>query len=153
MRIIKFDSSIKTDMSFFKRVRRGEIVTPITPWEKQYYYGWNFIKKYGKRWSYHRKLKALIKMAQINIGIKRTKRISEVEWYKRRRVRRHRTNKLCFVCKKRRARYFHHIIQLIHGGYDNSLNRIPICHWCHVKIHPWMQEQERIKNESHKIKA
>jgi len=131
-----------TDMSFFKRVRKGENLIPITAWEKQYWYGYNFKKRYGKKWSYHRKIKALIKLAQIKIGRNKnySRKLSDNELYVKRRESKHRTNKLCFVCKNRRARYNHHIIALINGGYDSSINRIPICHWCHIKIHPWMQE-------------
>ena len=45
--------------------------------------------------------------------------------------------KVCFLCGgKPECR--HHIIQLQHGGLNQRLNIILLCHKCHSKIHHWL---------------
>lgn len=45
----------------------------------------------------------------------------------------------CNVCLNKRSTYIHHIIQLQHGGDNRGKNRIRLCHYCHILIHPHMQ--------------
>lgn len=36
---------------------------------------------------------------------------------------------------------WHHIVTVEHGGSNNPWNLVPICHVCHRRIHPWMEEE------------
>jgi len=58
--------------------------------------------------------------------------------YADRRKKKHSFNKPCFVCLSP-ATYAHHIVQIQHGGYDNPVNRIPICPECHQSIHHFIR--------------
>lgn len=49
----------------------------------------------------------------------------------------------CYACLRRdRTLYIHHIIQVQHGGSSTPRNMVAICHECHRKIHPWLDERE-----------
>ena len=118
----------KQDQTFCRRVRRGDNVIPKTPFENNYILAYKY--KYGHK-SKEEKMRQLISLAKI-----------ELPWspqpYELRRNRKHRTRKPCQVCGEQ-AYCQHHIIQLQHGGYDNGINRIPICQECHEIIHPWLR--------------
>lgn len=43
----------------------------------------------------------------------------------------------CFVCGAP-ANLRHHIVQLKNGGHNHAINIVPLCHACHLEIHPWM---------------
>jgi hypothetical protein len=53
-------------------------------------------------------------------------------------------NSLCFVCKEI-AFVRHHIIQLQNGGVTRRKNIIPLCNYCHSRIHPWLREKKEYK--------
>lgn len=45
----------------------------------------------------------------------------------------------CFACFSRSRRtYWHHVIQVQHGGSNDTRNLVRICHACHQRIHPWL---------------
>lgn len=47
----------------------------------------------------------------------------------------------CFICRCRGYRlYWHHIIQVQHGGSNVPQNFVAVCHKCHQRIHPWLPE-------------
>jgi 5-methylcytosine-specific restriction endonuclease McrA len=47
----------------------------------------------------------------------------------------------CFCCLSRdRHTYWHHIIQIQHGGSNDGMNRVGICHQCHRRLHPWLPD-------------
>ena len=121
---------MKTRKEFFKTVKQGKSLEPITIWEKQYYYGWVFKKKFKNR-SMIDKLNRLKELSKIIIGNS-----------KKQRKYHYAGNKICFVCKKKKAYCWHHLILIKNGGYDNLLNRIPICNNCHSFIHAWLLEDD-----------
>jgi len=48
----------------------------------------------------------------------------------------------CFSCRTwSRRLYWHHVIELQHGGSNDRRNLIPICYRCHCVIHPWLPER------------
>lgn len=57
-------------------------------------------------------------------------------------VRRPYPEKGCFSCYNRgRKMAWHHIIAVDHGGSNDIWNQVPICHVCHRRIHPWLEEE------------
>lgn len=45
----------------------------------------------------------------------------------------------CFGCHTRSRRlYWHHVIEVQHGGSNAKGNLLPLCLRCHAKIHPWL---------------
>jgi hypothetical protein len=48
----------------------------------------------------------------------------------------------CFVCQATKARlYFHHIVEVHHGGSNVPRNKVPLCFLCHQYLHPWLTEE------------
>lgn len=53
----------------------------------------------------------------------------------------------CFGCRSSERRlYWHHIIQVQHGGSNNPRNLVAICHACHQSIHPWLVPPTSLEN-------
>lgn len=49
------------------------------------------------------------------------------------------TAEQCFACRSaERWTYWHHIIQVQHGGSSRPRNLVAICHRCHQAVHPWL---------------
>lgn len=47
----------------------------------------------------------------------------------------------CFGCDTRLgALYFHHIIEIQHGGSNTARNKVSLCFNCHQYLHPWLKE-------------
>lgn len=47
----------------------------------------------------------------------------------------------CFACRARGRRlYFHHILEVQHGGSNATRNQVPLCFSCHQFLHPWLTE-------------
>jgi hypothetical protein len=45
----------------------------------------------------------------------------------------------CFCCLTEDRRvYWHHIIQVQHGGSNTPRNLVTLCHRCHRSVHPWL---------------
>lgn len=120
------------DSRFFKDCRSGKTVTPVTAFEKNYALCHDY-KKLSVTMTIKDRLKALKRLANEKLD-------GSPLTYNKRRKKKHRTKKLCAVCKQIEAVCQHHIIQLQHGGFDNGINRIPICDDCHCEIHPWMRK-------------
>lgn len=54
-------------------------------------------------------------------------------------VWRHRGDQ-CFCCFHMDRRLaWHHIIQVQHGGSNSARNMVPLCQWCHQRVHPWLE--------------
>lgn len=50
----------------------------------------------------------------------------------------------CFSCRGvERKLYWHHIVQVQHGGSNLPRNRIAICYRCHARIHPWLPSDRK----------
>lgn len=47
------------------------------------------------------------------------------------------TAKFCIACGAR-ASVVHHVIQIQHGGLNNSRNAVSLCNTCHCLIHEWL---------------
>lgn len=46
----------------------------------------------------------------------------------------------CFCCLTGSRRlYWHHIIQVQHGGSNSPHNLVRLCHACHRRVHPWLE--------------
>lgn len=109
--------------------------------------------EFGKNWRMCRKFKKDYANKRHEEKIARLKELAEVQInnktsYVRRRAKKHHGNgKLCWVCRNRMAECQHHIIQIKNGGYDNGVNRIPICSFCHGEIHEWMEVEQVMTNE------
>lgn len=54
----------------------------------------------------------------------------------------------CFVCN-RKAQCFHHVVPMSRGGGRDWRNVVPICHWCHMTIHPWLRPQDQLDQDLH----
>jgi len=53
----------------------------------------------------------------------------------------------CFVCRSaERHLYWHHIIQVQHGGSNDPRNFVRICHACHRRLHPWLPAPTSLEN-------
>lgn len=125
-----FASLIMSDKDYYKKIRKGLLIEPKTAFEKNYFYAYNF-KKEAKGLDKYQIL-ARLKILS-NLIIKDNK-----QSYLKRRSKKHRSKKICFACKKESAHCQHHIILLKNGGYDNGINRLPICDNCHSLIHDWL---------------
>lgn len=59
---------------------------------------------------------------------------------------------ICFCCcTAGRRLYWHHVIQVQHGGSNAPRNLVHICHRCHAAVHPWLdadREGERVVEDS-----
>lgn len=54
----------------------------------------------------------------------------------------------CFCCKTTERRlYWHHVIQVQHGGSNTPRNVVGICHACHRRIHPWLEPPTSYENK------
>ncbi len=115
---------------YFKKIRKGKNIKPLGAFEKNYYLCRRFKIEFITK-SVEEKINKLKELARIKIN-------NTNQSYKKRRSRKHPTYKDCWVCKEHKAFCQHHIIQLQHGGYDNGINRIPICDYCHKEIHEWL---------------
>ena len=120
---------IKQRKDFCKNIKKYKEIIPQTPFEWNYFYGFVFKERSKKhlRWEVLEDLKELSEI-KLSIGIP----------YLKRRVKKHRSRRKCFVCKDNKSYCQHHIILIKNGGYDNGINRIPICKECHEVIHPWL---------------
>lgn len=50
----------------------------------------------------------------------------------------------CFACfTGSRHLYWHHVIQVQHGGSNNARNIVRLCHRCHTDVHPWLEPRAR----------
>lgn len=55
----------------------------------------------------------------------------------------------CFGCFTRdRMTYWHHVVQVQHGGDNDTRNLVNICHECHRRIHPWLREGTTMERRS-----
>jgi len=46
----------------------------------------------------------------------------------------------CFCClTAERCLYWHHIIQVQHGGSNSPRNFVRLCKACHRRVHPWLE--------------
>ncbi len=54
--------------------------------------------------------------------------------------RRHPWKAGCFVCKSSNSTlFFHHIIEVHHGGSNYARNQVSLCFRCHKDLHPWLK--------------
>lgn len=50
--------------------------------------------------------------------------------------------RMCFACGDTGHRhYFHHILEVQHGGSNTGRNLVPLCFACHQYLHPWLTEE------------
>lgn len=50
--------------------------------------------------------------------------------------------KRCFGCFASAGRlYFHHIVEVQHGGSNAPRNLVPLCFACHQYLHPWLKDE------------
>lgn len=55
----------------------------------------------------------------------------------------------CWCCRSRdRHTYWHHVIQVQHGGSNNSHNLVSLCHECHRRVHPWLEASTTLEQRS-----
>ena len=48
----------------------------------------------------------------------------------------------CFSCFRRDRRVaWHHVIAIDHGGSNDIWNQVELCHVCHRRIHPWLEDE------------
>lgn len=68
--------------------------------------------------------------------------------YKRLRAKKNKLHPddVCIVCRGTPS-CKHHIISLINGGDNDSMNLVPICNACHERIHSWMYEKRVLGQE------
>jgi 5-methylcytosine-specific restriction endonuclease McrA len=53
----------------------------------------------------------------------------------------------CWCCLSKDKRlYWHHVIQVQHGGSSTPWNLVPICHACHGRVHPWLPAPTSLEN-------
>jgi hypothetical protein len=53
----------------------------------------------------------------------------------------------CFSCRtEARKVYWHHVIQVQHGGSNTPRNQVLLCARCHREIHPWLDKPTTIEN-------
>jgi len=124
---------IKQRKHFYKSIRLGEIVKAITPFEIVYSICYSF-KSIYKGKSIEDKINKLVELSNKRVDKVYAKNNS----YKTDRVKKFPTSKPCWVCGDK-ANYHHHLIGLNNGGYNSGINRIPICHSCHKKVHSWLK--------------
>ena len=46
---------------------------------------------------------------------------------------------MCWCCQKEHATLRHHVRPLLKGGRNKVNNIVPLCRWCHGKIHPHLR--------------
>jgi hypothetical protein len=46
----------------------------------------------------------------------------------------------CFACEVKTRLFWHHIIELQHGGSNHYRNRVSLCYACHRRLHPWLAD-------------
>lgn len=124
--------------NFKPRNKKDFLKKPETEFEKMYKICSEF-KSMFCHFEKETKIRELCLLAKI--------KIENTIPYKKRREKKHRTRKLCWVCREVFANYQHHIILLINGGYDNGINRIPICEDCHKRIHPFLETHEKVNEK------
>jgi hypothetical protein len=57
------------------------------------------------------------------------------------------TGERCFACRtEARKIYWHHVVQVQHGGSNSPHNLQPLCHRCHRTVHPWLPEPTTLEN-------
>ena len=112
---------------YFENLRKGIELEPITAFEKNYFFAYKF-KLLSKKITLEEKIIELKKLSLVKIN-------NNPQPYEKRRNKKHPSRKKCFVCRKYKSHYQHHIIVFF---YDNGINRIPICERCHKKIHSWL---------------
>lgn len=83
------------------------------------------------------KMDELIRLSEVKIENKTP--------YDKRRQAKHRADGFCWVCGINKAYCLHHIIQLQNGGFDNGINRIPICYSCHSLVHPHLKDKNDLQ--------
>lgn len=125
-----FKDSTKSKDLFFKRVRRGKISIVKTGFHKNYLICFNFKKNF----KFKRKIDKIDELKRLSLVSVENR----TPYIKRRSKKRYGNNKICWVCNINEATCQHHIIMLKNGGYDNGINRIPICNECHSEIHTWI---------------
>jgi hypothetical protein len=53
----------------------------------------------------------------------------------------------CFAClNSERWLYWHHVIQVQHGGSNTPRNLVRLCHDCHRRVHPWLPARTSVEN-------
>jgi hypothetical protein len=53
----------------------------------------------------------------------------------------------CFAClNSERWLYWHHVIQVQHGGSNTPRNLVRLCHDCHRRVHPWLPIGTSVEN-------
>ena len=115
-------------MKLLNKIRVNGITTA---WEENYSLCRKFKGKYKKAPTYVKLIK-LIELSSYELKLPAYR-----DNYLKNRARKHGIRKKCWVCGAK-AFYQHHIILLKNGGFDNGINRIPICDGCHKEIHPWL---------------
>jgi hypothetical protein len=59
------------------------------------------------------------------------------------------TAESCWCCYSRdRRTYWHHVIQVQHGGSNNPHNLVSLCNDCHRRVHPWLAESTTLERRS-----
>ncbi len=137
------DRALKQRSFYYRQIKKGKDVFPLTAFEKNYYLIYKF-KKLIKGKSKEFVIDCLKEISKIIIAGNKTP-------YLKRREKKFKTKKRCFVCKTQKAYYFHHIVLLKNGGFNSRLNRIPICEDCHKQIHEWMHINEKLNNEIYQM--
>lgn len=53
----------------------------------------------------------------------------------------------CFTCRSgERHLYWHHVLQVQHGGSNHPRNFVRICALCHKRVHPWLPMPDTMEN-------
>lgn len=53
----------------------------------------------------------------------------------------------CFACHTTEKHlYWHHVIQVQHGGSNDPRNLVRVCHACHRAVHPWLPAPTTVEN-------
>lgn len=53
----------------------------------------------------------------------------------------------CFTClNAEHWLYWHHIVQVQHGGTNTPSNLVSLCHTCHQRVHPWLMSPTTVEN-------
>jgi 5-methylcytosine-specific restriction endonuclease McrA len=119
-------------VDYYKKLRKNKVEIPKSAFEKNYFIAYTFKEAYKICKDKNILLRRLKDLAEIKIE-------GNTQSYSKRREKKHWSRRKCFVCKSSRSDYQHHIVLLKNGGYDNGINRIPICSDCHKLIHPRLE--------------
>lgn len=57
----------------------------------------------------------------------------------------HLTRDRCFACEGGPRLYWHHVVEVQHGGSNAARNQVPLCFDCHQYLHPWLVEPPRVR--------